>query len=274
MKQKTTYHGLIGNLEEQKTCSLHPLNFPSHNNCSDQKYMQRVQSYKPMTIFFILSTLFLLSCTISQKIVYKTNDLNVPQNVQTIPAIVEVRIFEDNRGKLEENLVLFNNPRQIKINGKLTCINSEIHYQKDTVSAQISRMLVEHFNKSQLFTNSYYKEGHNSNYYLTGSLNSFYAEQEFSTAAAVGASFGLIGALATAGIKTPGKIIIDISDLKLYTKDNTLVKDLGSFYKEYKDDFPADANCWCVYWNSNDKLKDFNSFLVEKIRSALIETDL
>ena len=121
---------------------------------------------------------------------------------------------------------------------------------------------------------SFYNQSQQSNYYLTGTLNSFYCEQEFSTGAAIGASFGLIGALATAGIKTPGKIIIDISDLKLYKKDGNLVKDFGNFYKEYKDDFKADANCWCAYWNANQMLKDFNTHLIEKIRNDLTGIEL
>jgi hypothetical protein len=104
---------------------------------------------------------------------------------------------------------------------------------------------------------------------LTGKINSLYGEQGFSTAAAVGAQFGLLGALATAGAKTKGKILIDISDIKLFKKDGTLVKDLGSFYKEYNEDFSADAYCWCMYANINEKLKDFNSHLVEKLRSDL-----
>ena len=227
-----------------------------------------------MKNLLLLSLLFLIGCTVNQKIVYKTDDLSAPQTIMPIPAMVEVRIFEDNRVNVEENAILFNNPRQMKVNGKQTCINSEKHYKKDTVVNQISKIMVDHFNKARLFSMSFYNQSQPSDYYLTGTLNSFYCEQEFSTGAAIGASFGLIGALATAGIKTPGKIIIDISDLKLYKKDGILVKDFGNFYKEYKDDFKADANCWCAYWNANEMLKDFNTHLIEKIRTDLAGIEL
>lgn len=227
-----------------------------------------------MKNLLLLALLFLIGCTVNQKIVYKTDDLSASQTVMPIPAMVEVRIFEDNRVNIEENGILFNNPRQMKLNGKQTCINSEKHYKKDTVVNQISKIMVDHFNKARLFSMSFYNQSQPSDYYLTGTLNSFYCEQEFSTGAAIGASFGLIGALATAGIKTPGKIIIDISDLKLYKKDGNLVKDFGNFYKEYKDDFKADANCWCAYWNANQMLKDFNTHLIEKIRNDLAGIEL
>ena len=227
-----------------------------------------------MKKLLFLTPLFLIGCTISQKIVYRTDDLAALQSVKTIPIMVEVRIFDDNRAELEENSILFNNPRQVMLNGTQTCINSEKHYLKDTVVTQLSKIMVEHFNKARLFSMSFYNQSQHSNHYLMGTLNSFYAEQEFSTAAAVGASFGLIGALATAGIKTPGKIIIDISDLKLFKMDGTLVKDFGNFYKEYKDEFRADASCWCAYWNANEMLKDFNTHLIEKIRNDLAGIEL
>jgi hypothetical protein len=129
--------------------------------------------------------------------------------------------------------------------------------------------MVDHFNKVGLFEAAYYGQSNNSNYYLTGNLNSFYGEQLFSTGAAVGAQFGLIGALATAGIKTPGRIVIEISDLKLFKNDGSLVKDFGNFYKEYDDEYKADAACWCIYANVNAMLKDFNAHLIEKIRSDM-----
>lgn len=227
-----------------------------------------------MKKLLLLSPLFFIGCTISQKITYRTDDLSVSETSNTIPATVEVRILEDNRANIEENAVLFENPRQIKHNGEQTCINSEKHYQKEAVVNQITKIMVEHFNNARLFKMSYYDQNPGSNYFLTGTLNSFYSDQKYSTGAAVGASFGLIGALATSGIKTPGNIIIDISDLKLYKKDGTLVKDFGNFYKEYNNDFKADANCWCAYWNANEMLKDFNTHLIEKIRNDMANIEL
>lgn len=223
-------------------------------------------------LFFL--PLFFIGCTISQKITYKTDDLAADKSVEPIPAVVDVRVFTDNRDSFEANSVLFANPHQMRLDGKQMCINAEKHYKKDTVVNQFTRILVEHFNKARLFEMSLYNQSKYSDYYLSGTLNSFYAQQEYSTGAAVGASFGLVGALATSGIKTPGKIIIDVSDLKLFRNDGTLVKDFGSFYKEYVDEFKVDAYCWCAFWNANLMLKDFNTFLVAKIRSEMEDVSL
>ena len=212
---------------------------------------------------------FIVVSCISQKIAYRTDNLKASSEVTAIPINVDVHIFVDNRAQIKENEVLFNQPRNSSINGKSSCINSEKNYKKDSVSAQMTRMMVEHFNRVNLFKSVTYNHDELSDYYLTGKLNRIYGEQGFSTAAAVGAQFGLLGALATSGAKTKGKIIIDISDLKLFKKGGTLVKDLGGFYKEYNEDLSADAYCWCIYANINEKLKDFNSHLVEKLRSDL-----
>jgi hypothetical protein len=227
-----------------------------------------------MKKIIFLWPLFLIGCTVSQKIVYKTDNITLDEPVKTIPAKVEVRILEDNRVNNEENGLLFENPRQIKRDKKTVCINSEKHYAKDTVVTQITKLMVEHFNQAKLFEHAYYNRNSQSDYYLTGTLERFYGEQQFSTGAAVGAQFGLIGALATAGIKTPGEIIIELSEIKLFKKDGTLVKDFGTFYKEYTDEFKADAACWCIYWNSNEMLKDFNTHLIEKIRNDMAEVPI
>jgi hypothetical protein len=223
-------------------------------------------------LLFLLPVI-LIGCVPSQKIAYKLKDITPPQNAKTIPISVEVHIFDDNRAHIEENKVLFENPRQINLKGINTCINAEKHYIKDTVVNEFSKLLVAHFNKSNLFDTTYYNIHPDSEYYITGVLNRYYSQQQFSTAAAVGAQFGLIGALATANTKSPGEIIIDVSDLKLYKKDGTLIKELGEYNQVYKNEFKADAYCWCAYWNANLMLKDFNTKLTETIRAELVNID-
>lgn len=225
-----------------------------------------------MRKLILLLPLLIFGCTANRVISYKTDDITAPASAKPIPITVDIMVFDDNRPNDPSNSMLFSNPRETKINGKRYCINAEKHY-KDTVTAQIGKLMADHFNKSRLFMLSSYNKTSYNKYYLTGSLNKFYGEQEYSNAAAVGAQFGLIGALATSGITSPGTIIIEMSDLKLYKKDGTLVKELGNFYKEYSDDFKADAACWNIYFITNEKLKDFISHLSEKIREGLKDVE-
>lgn len=223
-----------------------------------------------MKKLIFLLPIFLMSCAINQKITYPVSSTTASAQIETIPISVEIKTLVDNRANLKENEVLFTKSR----NYKDMCFNSEKHYKKETVVNQITQILVRHINQAKLFDHTSYNDTIGGDYYLTGTLTSFYGEQEYSVEAAVGAMFGLIGALATANATTPGRIVIEISDLQLFRKDGTLVKDFGRFYKEYKGEFSADSNCWCIYRNINTMLKDFNTQLIEKLRVDLLNMNL
>jgi len=226
--------------------------------------------------------IILISCVTSRYINYSVNNIIVPKDAESIPINVDIRTLTDNRAMIEDNMVLFTDPRETTINKKRMCINSEKHYNQESVVNQITRILVKHINSAKLFSNATFNENIDSIYYLTGALYCFYGEQEFSLkakdAVAIGAMFGLVGGMIggaiSDNIKTPGTIVIEISDLKLFRKDGTLVKDLGNFSQEYKGDFKENGSCWCIYETVNVKLKDFNTKLIEKLRVDLMNAKL
>ena len=37
---------------------------------------------------------------------------------------------------------------------------------------------------------------------------------------------------------------------------------IDNLRKEYEGEFPADANCYCIYGNMNQKLSEFNDDLI------------
>jgi len=211
----------------------------------------------------------------------------MPEKVETLPISVNFHILSDNRSNIANNKILFYERHFVIAFDKKTCINSEMHYHKDSVVTQISRLFVKHANKVKLFTKTNLNENIGNEYYITGALNSFYGEQEAPTATntinATGNSGnntvvagallgGVLGSLiesSASDIRTPGKVIIEISDLKLFRNNGTLVKDFGSFFQEYKGYFREDGTCWCIYENVNVMLKDFNAKLIEKIREEL-----
>jgi len=206
-----------------------------------------------------------MTCCVNQKITYKTD--YIPALSTTIPITVSIKELSDERKSNSKNSLLFENDRQTRHNKKSVCINSEIYYRKETVTFQISRQIAEHFDKMKLFQRTTFADDSQTDYYITGSLSYFYGMQDFSTAAAVGSQFGLIGALATSGITTPAEIIIEIKDITLYDKNGNLVQEFGTYRKRYSEELHADAYCWCIYGNINQKLQDFNDGLAHKIKS-------
>ena len=116
-----------------------------------------------MKRIIFLAPLFLLACTANQKIFYQMNDLTAVPADRPIPALVDVRVLENNRDEIDENSILFDNSRQIRRNGKQLCINAERHYKKEPVVNQVTKLMVDHFNKVGLFEAAYYDHSNNSN---------------------------------------------------------------------------------------------------------------
>jgi len=212
-------------------------------------------------LVFCFCVLVMVSCKPAQKIAYNTDKLQA-MNMSNINLSLSVQTFEDIRSQSETNATHFAAKQwQTKINGEQSCINSEVLY-KTPVTEQMTVIFAQHLAKKipqiRVFTNQ--KE--HADYYLEAKVKHFYGIQKFSSAAAVGAQFGLIGALATAGAKTHGTIIIELTDIKVFDKQNNLIATVGDFRKEYEGDFSADANCYCIYQNVNLKLSEFNDELI------------
>lgn len=219
-------------------------------------------------LLYLVVVLFVLaSCTPGRDIVYRTADL-LPL-VESVPIEVEIKEFVDQRSNNDLGVFQLAESRTTKKLDKKICLNSEKHYKKKTVASQFSKQMAEHFEAIALFDKTTFGETEAADYYITGSLVHFYGEQEFSNKALVGSQFGLIGALATASVKTQGEVVIEVSDLKLFKKNGELIKDLGSFKREYSENMSVDGYCWCIYGNINEKLKDFNDLLAEKIQADL-----
>ena len=224
-----------------------------------------LKSVKIKPVYLLIVPILFMSCSVSQKIAYRTD--NIPAFSSSIPITVSIRELSDKRISNYDNLLLFEKGREIRYNRKRVCINSEKHYKKEPVTFQISRQMAEHFDKVKLFRRTTFFDNARTDYYITGSLSYFYGMQDFSTAVAVGSQFGIIGALATSGTKTPADIIIEIKDLALYNKNGRLVQKFGTYRREYFEELYVDAACWCIYANMNQKLSDFIDGLAEKISS-------
>ncbi len=213
-----------------------------------------------LTLFF---TLFMVSCKPAQKISYNTN--NIQKYHESSKVSLSVQQFEDIRSQSEISLA----QRQAKdvvqkINGQNNCINADKYY-KVPVGLQMADIFAKHLNQKTYFADVFVDQKEKTDYYITAKIKHFYGIQKFSTKAAVGAGFGLIGAIATAGLKTEGNIIIELSDVSLYDKENNLIASLGGFKKEYSGEFPVDANCYCIYQNINQRLMDFNEELAQAL---------
>jgi len=199
------------------------------------------------------------ACKPAQKIVYDINGYQPA--LESVNASLSIQTFQDIRQEQPDNQVQLDAKDVVaKVEQDKSCINAEKLY-KIPVGQQLAEMLSKYLNKKTYFTNVLVNQNEQTDYYVTAKVKYFTGHQKYSTKAAVGAQFGLIGALATMNLKTEGKIDIELSDICLFDKAGNLVAKIGDLKKEYDGDFPVDANCYCIYRNINQSLAEFNEEL-------------
>ena len=214
-------------------------------------------------MFCYCCVLIMISCSPTMKIAYNTDNLNLLETDKINNISLSVQFFEDIRSQSENNFLhLTSDLWTVRINNEKSCINSEVLYKKTPVGQQMSTIFAEHLSKKMPQLIVYFNQKEYADYYLEATVKYFQGTQKFSTGAAVGAQFGLIGALATAGAKTQGTIIIELAEVKVFDKQNNLIISIDNLRKEYEGEFPADANCYCIYNNMNQKLSEFNDDLI------------
>jgi hypothetical protein len=205
--------------------------------------------------------LFFVSCKPVQKIVYNI-DKYQPSS-ESINVSISIQTFNDIRSESDINQIQLQAKNLIEtVKSNRSCINAENLY-KVPVGQQMADMFAKYLGKKAYFTKVLFNQKENADYYVTANVKHFFGHQKYSTKAVVGSQFGLIGALATSSLKTEGEIIIELSDIYLYDKNNVLIAKIGDFKKDYNGDFSVDANCYCIYRNINQCLSEFNEELGE-----------
>lgn len=220
--------------------------------------------------FLLLALLpFLTSCMVKHRVSYDTRKVMVDPALSPLDYIVYIKPFQDIRKDEIENHPYFNKPRTTRINNKDVCINAEKGYPKDSIAVDMARAMAAHFNQAKLFRMTVGGPSTYIQHYITGKLVYYQGTQKYSYGAMVGAQFGLLGALATAGIQSAGKIRIKLTDLALYTSKGELVAEFGDLEHEKEGDLPVDSACMKIYQNVDNAFMEFNDLLVEKIRAKL-----
>lgn len=187
----------------------------------------------------------------------------------SLKSTLDVEVLADQRAEQPQNRVLFENDHEATVNGADLCINSERSYEEGTVARQVSEMIRAHLSKRGRIQHVLLSQQQPSDYQLTGTLRSYYGSQAQSGPAKVGAMFGVVGALATANLTTPGVVRIEITDLKLLRKDGTLVAQLPNVSEVVDGDLPVDAYCWTIYFTVDEHLKDAVEKLARSVEKEL-----
>lgn len=222
-------------------------------------------------VLSILSFAALAGCAMNQPIRYNIGDIAPSSVTQLKEMTLSVESFSDNRRDVNDNGVVFVEGRETTIGGKRVCVNSEEHYNKEPVSMQITMAISKHLKQRAAFKDVLVDSKSSADFQLQGAIRQFYSQQDFSYTAAVGAQFGLVGALLTMNSTTPGIIKIEFTDLRLVDNNGNQVKVLENVTKIFEGELPAGAYCWHAFWNANKKLREVVDALAESVEKNLAE---
>jgi hypothetical protein len=208
-------------------------------------------------------------CGLSTRIITYDVSKVTPSSAVAPEKILNVRVLNDTRQQNSANGVLFLGDREVNDNEKRICVNSESGYETGSVPRQISALIAEHLRQRHAFKDVVYGDNNWADYQLAGNLSAFYAKQDYDYGAAVGSSFGMIGALATANNTEPTEIRIAITSLVLYDRMGGIVGRPNDIVFYAKTNEPSDAYCWEVYEAVNRYLFSVISRLATSVESLV-----
>ena len=113
-----------------------------------------------------------------------------------------------------------------------------------------------------------------SDFEVAGEIKEYFAFQETSAAARVGAQFGLIGALFTMNTTSVGEISIVLNNIQIKDSAGNMVSNIGAIEKKWDGQFKIDGYCWSPYWNINEKLKLVVDELTDQIWQELTKLNI
>jgi hypothetical protein len=204
-------------------------------------------------------------CTPHFAIRYSLDDVRTVKDPRLAQLTLRIGPFRDQRSTAPEASFLFSSGRETEVNGQKSCVNAEQNYDVPAVVEQVVNAIALHLRRMETYAAVETTEVPKS-YVLSGTLRRFYGVQTTSTAAQVGAAFGLIGALATMNEKTKGTIDIELTNLQLIGPNGQKVAQLSNVKEHYQGDLPADADCNVIFESVNDQLK----IAVEKLATQLL----
>ena len=225
--------------------------------------------------------LFTSGCKIIQKITYPITDIQTVANARFTGKSLAVKTFADARETTQRaspsgitqswvfrRSIWYKDKMIIKRNGVDWYLNHNDHYRNKNINPWISQMIANHLNASHMFASVSFEGAGlpHSDYVLEGTIKKFEGYKEKSAAAEVGASFALIGGLATMGVKSRYEGTTLLIDVTLIEGSSGKSVWQGTVQGHVEGVDHADAYGWSAYAKANLSLKQAVDNLIQELR--------
>lgn len=227
--------------------------------------------------------LFTSGCARIQKITYSITDIQTVANARFTGKSLVVKTFADARETTQtaspspsgitqswafRRSIWYKDKRIIKRNGVDWHFNHNDHYRNKNINPWISQMIANHLNASHMFASVSFEGARlpHSDYVLEGTIKKFEGCQKRSIAKEVGASFALIGSLATMGVKSRYEGTTLLIDVTLIEGSSGKSVWQGTVQGHVEGVDHADAYGWAGYGKANLSLKQAVDNLIQELR--------
>ncbi|GFO56840.1 hypothetical protein GMSM_38470 [Geomonas sp. Red276] len=218
-------------------------------------------------IWTVSLAILLAACMPRQSIQYPVTDIVAVPDSPFDKAILAVKPFQDGRKPLMTNCPDMG-VGQIQKDGKTFYYNCDNSYKTDSVTREISAMMVAHLKESHLFKDVLLADSavpSDADYLLTGQVSKFDGLKEYSSGAVVAAQFGLLGALVNLAQNNPYEGTTVLDDVKLIRlKDNSVIWS-GQITGHIEGTDTVDPSGWSCYTKANLSLREANGNLVNSL---------
>lgn len=219
--------------------------------------------------------LALLATGCAQSISYRLKDVPVISQSPFTSYTLTVKEFTDVRRPVDQVKSQWRSPyaaRLVARNGEDWFYNSDELYKNNVAAPWITEMLAKHLTASKLFRDVKVSADGSSDtdFLLDGRIEKFEALKEagYSKLTQIGQLFGVLGALATAGVESQYEATTKLSELHLrYVKTQTVVWNGEAEATIGGSDY-ADPYGLSVYLKANESLKKAVEDLIRKLGQA------
>lgn len=242
--------------------------------------MKMITNKKPtISILFLAASLF-FGCTSKMNIDYSLKNIKKSPVKDMSGYVLNIQPFEDGRDRNGQDGILFEKGRQYRDEeGEDYCINAEKEYEEGKVCALISECIARHLQKKGLFREVIVNEPEKADFTLEGTVLRFYGKREYSSAAMVagstgvqfGAIGGLLGGLMIMGMREPGEVVIQFTELKVLDRENRVLFGMDDLRHEVQRDMKVDGHCGTIFTAVNEELKSAVEILAEELETAIQE---
>lgn len=208
----------------------------------------------------------LAACMPRQAIKYSMDDVTILSASPFEKAILAVKSFEDSRKPLTTDCPKMD-VSQIKKGDKSFYYNCDNFYKTDSVTREITGMIVSHLKQSHIFKEVLLVDTppSNADYLLTGKVSRFDGLKERSVGAVVAAQFGLLGALVNLARDNAYEGTTVFDDVRLISlKDNSVIWN-SNIIGHIEGSDTVDPYGWSCYWKANLSLKEANTNLLNSL---------